>query len=137
MPILPRRNSDGMFDSPGDAYEWAVTILQLKRGAKERNYIPNVGGGGSKRDEERRLDAIQILGVIEQHDISENGRISFFADYFLPIPTEPAPPFTIHEMTRLMRRVNEFSCELALLGFLNHCGKRKCKKKIDRRKRVK
>ena len=146
MPLLPRHNTDGTFDSADDAYEFCVTILQIKRGAKGRNYVRGLDGeleleqgcgDGAKTYEDMVCDAISILQAIEAHDISTERRYSWFEDLFLPSPTDPPEPFTQWETWRLNPKVNEFKCNLVYLRYLGHCGKKKCRKTLDRFKRGK
>ncbi len=134
MPVLPRRDIHGHFDSASDAYEFAVTILQLRRGGKALNYDPDRVGQTNSHGEYAQLDAICILGAIERNDV-HNGRISWFADYFMPIPTVEPIPFTDHQVSRLTRHVRKFECDIARLGFLAHCGKGRCRKKLTRQQR--
>lgn len=117
MAELPRRNPDGTFNSATDAYEFGVTILQIRRGAKAINCDPDRRGSTGQYGEYAQLDAITILGCIEAHDLV-NGRASWFADYYFPDPCEPPPRFTVHEMRRLTERTDAFECDLCDLGFL-------------------
>lgn len=133
------------FDSAAHAYDWAVTILQVRRGAHGARYERGRDGelslsfGRGSPDpltEERLLDAISILGIIERHDIRTEDRPSWFADYYMPAPTTPPAPFSYMQIIWLTERIKDFECDLARGGFLAHCGVT-CRKKYRKRARIK
>ncbi len=146
MPELPRRNPDGTFNSESDAYEFAVTVLQIRRGAKGGNYVRGLDGElqleqgtgcGATTHEDMVCDAIGILQAVIAHDISTERRWSWFADFFMASPTNPPEPFTPWEMGRLTPKIYNFRCNLVYMRYLGHCGRRNCKKGLDRFKRRK
>lgn len=146
MPELPRRNPDGTFNGASDAYEFCITVLQIKRGTKGGNYVRGLdgelqleqgSGGGARIYEDMVCDAIGILQAIEAHDLSTERRYSWFADFFMPSPTDPPESFTQWEAWRLNPKINEFKCNLVYLRYLGHCERRGCKKRLDRFRRRK
>lgn len=133
------------FSRAADAYEWAVSILQVRRGAHGARYERGLDGelslsfGGrtpSPLAEERLLDAIKILGIIERHDISTEERPSWFSDYYTPAPTTPPTPFSYMQIIWLTERIKDFECDLAREGYIAHCGA-SCRKRNRKRARIK
>ena len=127
MPILPHRNSDGTFNTCADAFEFAYTILKIKRGSRALNHDPDMVGQRSLCGDYDRCDAISILVRAEACDPGSKRHPSFFKDWYMPEPTEPKPEWTGYEMRALVKARGEFECGLAKVGFVVHCGKRGCK----------
>lgn len=128
MVMLPRRNMDGTFDSVSDAYEFAAVTLRVRHGGRAINYNPDAQGNRGVPKEYAYADAISIWVRAEACDPGDDRRPSWFLAYWLPDATEPQPMWTGREMTKLVKAIEDFECELCKVNFIRRCGRKKCRK---------
>lgn len=116
------------FPSAKEAFEWALEYCELRGTGRSIQYNPDYIGSLGVPLNYAYLDAIQIMGIAEQHD-RRNGKLSWFVAYYCPIPIIQKPNWTDHEMRDLTTRIKAFECGLAICGFIPHCGKQRCERR--------
>ena len=103
------------FESATEAYKEAVTILQIRRGAKAQGYEYHEPGGPGDAHPDGVLDAITIINVAERSDPH-----FLLLDYLMPRPSTPVTwnGWKYHQAENALKK---FTCGLHCLRFIDGC----------------